>query len=546
MSNDDEIDYKSERTKDLDAIVKSKHPKRVVVAGPGTGKSYLLQKAIEEKQKDGKTEFLAITFIGKLGDALADDLAGLAKTTTMHSFARELVLQDRPKDWVYYPKIKDVIKEDLNIKGITEFEIGDENYEERSNYYKAVGEADIVYYAVKMCKEDGSKIPSRDLILIDEFQDFNEIEDEFITLLAKKNEILIVGDDDQALYKFKMSDPKFIRNKHDSSNTEFESHTLRWCSRCPEAVVKSFHNVVDHYKTELTGRINKDYLCYVPDKEKDSKLNPKINVMQAQVGQIAMKIKKELDGMLKSQSIKSVLVIGEGRTCKSTLATVARLMSEYGFKNVQYSNMEESTFQLKHHVIDGYKALLRQKNEAVAWRLISIELDDKVRTDLISKNYSDTPNFIAGLPDDFKKKHEANAKALVGILEKTNSARKQISDSTITKLSEELVIKKKEERELFIDQLVHESKFLDRPLANLDITVCNILGSKGLGADVVFLIGFDKHKLPAKDKVDDSEIYQMLVALTRTKKRIYLVNTKGCEVSSFINAIDKDNYQVIS
>ncbi len=50
-----------------------------------------------------------------------------------------------------------------------------------------------------------NKIPVFDLILVDEFQDFNETESEFVDLLAQKNEIVIVGDDDQTLYGFKGS-----------------------------------------------------------------------------------------------------------------------------------------------------------------------------------------------------------------------------------------------------------------------------------------------------------------------------------------------------
>lgn len=86
------IDYKSEREKDILAIKSSNHPRKIIVAGPGTGKSYLFAELIKEKKKIGKTKFLAITFIGKLGDALADDLCGLAETTTMHGFARKFVL----------------------------------------------------------------------------------------------------------------------------------------------------------------------------------------------------------------------------------------------------------------------------------------------------------------------------------------------------------------------------------------------------------------------------------------------------------------------
>src|SRR3989338_2781590 len=98
------IDHKMERENDLKKIKDSTHKRKIVVAGPGTGKSYMFGELIEEKRKQGKTNFLAITFIGKLGDALADDLCGLAKTTTMHSYARSFVL-DSWRGWTYYPRM---------------------------------------------------------------------------------------------------------------------------------------------------------------------------------------------------------------------------------------------------------------------------------------------------------------------------------------------------------------------------------------------------------------------------------------------------------
>ncbi|MBF8302885.1 MAG: helicase II/ATP-dependent helicase PcrA, partial [Candidatus Dadabacteria bacterium] len=73
-------------------IIESDSDKKLIIAGPGTGKSYLFQEAIKKSRSEGKKNFLAITFIGKLGDFLADDLAGLAQTMTLHAFARKFVL----------------------------------------------------------------------------------------------------------------------------------------------------------------------------------------------------------------------------------------------------------------------------------------------------------------------------------------------------------------------------------------------------------------------------------------------------------------------
>lgn len=540
-----DVDHKAERDKDTQAILSSTHGKRVILAGPGTGKSHLLAEAIEVKKKQGKTKFHAITFIGKLGDALADDLAGLADVTTLHSFAREFVLKHRSKEWVYLPRIKTIILDDLRIHGQEKVEVGDQSYEERSRYYKAIGDDDVVYYAIQICKEDSTKIPQLDLLLVDEFQDFNEIEDEFITLLAGKSEVLIVGDDDQALYKWKGSHPKYIREKHDSANTEYESHSLRWCSRCPEVVIDTFHAIVARHTKELDGRTDKEYIYYYPDKKSDSEQNPKIYIMHSQYRSIAQNIRFELDKILKNQKIKSVLIIGEGMSCgKSMLPAIAHVLKDSGFRDVDYKS-DSKPFSMKQNIVDAYKILLRQKNLPLAWRLIAEELPDQDREKKISDNFTDSKGFIASLSDDFKKLHELNAKTLVKILNGPQSVRKAIADSSVEKLQSAVVESRKGDRELLTEQLIRENHHLKAPLANLDITVCSITGSKGLGADVVFLVGFDQGKLPSKSQPTDEEVYQMLVALTRTKKRFYIVNTVGCKISSFINSIDANNREVI-
>jgi hypothetical protein len=118
------IDFERERASDVARIKDSPHPRKVIVAGPGTGKSHLFAELIKQKRADGKRNFLAITFIGKLGDALADDLCGLAQTTTMHGFARSFVLQ-HCSSWNYYPRMYELIAEDLKADVISSFAIGD-------------------------------------------------------------------------------------------------------------------------------------------------------------------------------------------------------------------------------------------------------------------------------------------------------------------------------------------------------------------------------------------------------------------------------------
>ncbi len=539
-------DHKTERESDLQKIMASEKPRKVVVAGPGTGKSHMFSQLIEAKQKQGKSKFLAITFIGKLGDALADDLCGLAETTTMHSFARSFVLK-HCRGWEYYPHIYEIIAEDLKNEGIKSFEIGDENYVRKTKYYKAVGNADIVHYAVQICKKDSSKIPKYDLILVDEYQDFNSTESELVDLLAQRNEMVIVGDDDQALYDFKGSSPSFIRLKYHNSNIDWESFTLRFCSRCTKVIIKYFHALVNAYKLNSTTetdpakkRIEKEYICYLTGKkdgkDADSNANQKIHLIKnCPVGMIARKILSELEKLVSTQRIGDVLIIGEGQSCKTLLKTVARQLKNYGFKNVSYRD-DGDIITYNESKVDAYRFIAKNESSILGWRILGNPTgeDEKARH---KKNAKTLNTVVTGTPSTLEKLTHKNLLLLESDIEHWEN---ESTDEAERRTAQNEEIRKS----VLVRELKNTYLNLPRPLCNTDITVCNILNSKGLGADVVFVIGFDQGKFPAKKDATSSEIYQMLVAITRAKKRIYLINTVGKKVSQFADCLNTEDLQV--
>lgn len=552
------IAYKKERENDIMAIKSSSHPRKVIVAGPGTGKSYLFGEIIKQKRSKGKTSFLAITFIGKLGDELADDLCGLATTKTMHSFARSLVLE-YCKGWNYYPGMRKLIEDDLKAESIESFKVGDKNYLPKTKYYKAVGDDDVVHYAVQICKKDKNKIPVFDLVLIDEYQDFNATESELVDLLAEKNEIIIVGDDDQALYGFKGSSPSFIREKYDPSNTHWESKTLRFCGRCTEVIIKYFHTLVEKFNLNNSTepdptkrRIEKEFICYAPDREHDSKIydsraNPKIHLIKnCPVGMIAYKIKGELEKLIETQEVKEVLVIGEGRSCNALLKTTAQQLKNYGFKYVDHRG-DSGVFPIRQSVIDAYKFLAKDDASLLGWRILGNPENDSEKEKHL-KNTRTLNSIINGTPSELEKIKQADVSFLENTIEDWGLNREAVDTEEgnqeeakeAARCSQNEVIRK----DVLIRELKRANLYLPRPLCNLDITVCNILNSKGLGADVVFLIGFDQGKFPLKKDPNESEIYQMLVAITRAKKRMYLINTIKSTVSGFISYLDSVDLDV--
>ena len=67
----------------VDAVVAAQTRKKLVVAGPGTGKTYLFKDVLR-----GKRNTLTLTFVNALVEDLSLELFGLSDVKTLHAFAR--------------------------------------------------------------------------------------------------------------------------------------------------------------------------------------------------------------------------------------------------------------------------------------------------------------------------------------------------------------------------------------------------------------------------------------------------------------------------
>ncbi len=92
-------------------------------------------------------------------------------------------------------------------------------------------------------------------ILIDEYQDINPIQYELIYVLTKnKQNLFVVGDDDQAIYGFRGSDGEcFQKMLKDYSETKKIYLNVNY--RCEEAIVKVSQNLISKNKKRLEKKI---------------------------------------------------------------------------------------------------------------------------------------------------------------------------------------------------------------------------------------------------------------------------------------------------
>jgi len=537
--------FKEKADRYIDEIIKSDHPKKLILASPGSGKSTLFQKVCKSNMRNGKTKNIVLSFINELVANLKRDLEPkkLARVSTLHSFALKELRKTPAKDQGFFMKITDVISKDYEILNQNKVDlsetlcnlIDDQNklefYKNRRQYYKYFGPNCSIYTLIKYYEEDDSKIPEFDQLLVDEFQDFNKLEIKLIDLLSQRNDLLIVGDDDQSLYSFRHAYPDEIRSRYKSdTHKNFE---LPFCFRCTKTIVSAFKDVVDEAKKKglLKKRIDNKYE-YFPTKEKDEKSdkNHKIIVKENVFdNSVAFHIHKNIRDIYKSGEAKfSVLVI---TPLPNQAIKIKNQLYKKGFRNVQMQYKDKG--DSKELFLDGLGLLLKNENCNLGWRIVAEHiLNKKGLKSSIEKSYSDKGPFRELINKDQIQYVESLLKIIKKI--KENAA---VTERECEKLFKAIgynpyKIASKKLADRLKDYFPRSDIYKDVP-----IKITNILGSKGLTRDYVFLVNFDdKYLIGDKNNITDEKICSFLVALTRAKNRVYIFSQKIPTFAKWINS----------
>jgi superfamily I DNA/RNA helicase len=252
-----------ERAAASEAIVNSDSEKRLIVAGPGTGKTHTFKQALAKAITDSSSaeKGLALTFIRNLVEELSEALSDVADVFTFHGFCKHQMhrhpVAGLQEGWDYYPGLIEVMAADLELlgrKGIKKADIEQRLHDldgkdgilgealAVGNYYNAVSHTDLVHRVLTHLTENEDAIPSYPLIVVDEYQDFSLLETTFLALLATRSKVLIAGDDDQALYDFKNASSRYIRELY--ADDTYENFDLPYCSRCTAVIVDAVTDVV--------------------------------------------------------------------------------------------------------------------------------------------------------------------------------------------------------------------------------------------------------------------------------------------------------------
>lgn len=538
-----------ERTAASDAIVNSGSEKRLIVAGPGTGKTHTFKQALAKAIADSPIaeKGLALTFIRNLVDDLSDALSDVADVFTFHGFCKHQMhrhpVAGLREGWDYYPPLIEVMAADLELlghKGIKR-----EDIEQRlhaldetdgilgealaiGNYYNAVSHTDLVHRVLTHFTENEDEIPSYPLIVVDEYQDFSLLETSFLALLAMKSKVLIAGDDDQALYDFKNASSRYIRELY--ANDDYENYDLPYCSRCTAVIVDAVNDVVAAAKANgnLQGRLDKPFECYLPDKQNESEEHQKIIYAQCSVqskkapypgryiADVIETIPVEVIRESKEGGYPTVLVIGDKPFMPAAYEVVKERFPQAQMKKGIASLMAP---------LDGYRRLASDSHSRLGWRIITLCFEFPERDELVRTALEADADLVPELPDEYRDEHLAIAEIVRRLREGeqlTDEEERQLSEAVgmeIANVKESLAVVDDEE----LPEEDDENADGDEDAPTIQFT--SLVGSKGLSASYVFIVGFNNGFFPREpNAITDDEVCKLLVALSRTRVECHVVS----------------------
>ena len=597
----------------------------LVLAGAGSGKTRVLTARIANLMNNGVDDYniLAITFTNKAAKEMRERLETMAPGNvafvgTFHSLGLRIIrenvaaaglmpnftildsddvlsiIKKTLKDMNYDPKqyspayirnrISFIKNENLSDAELVKFFNTPpekvalqvyESYKQKLIKNNSVDFDDLLLIPVKMFMinpEVLEKYQERfKYILIDEYQDTNEVQYRMIKLLAKKyKNLFVVGDNDQSIYGFRGANYQNILNfEKDYPNSivillEENYRSTKMILDAANSVIKNNTSRKDkNLRANIGDGIKTKYLRSYDEKNEITQVISEIKLL------LNDGFKKENIGILYRTNAQSRII--EEQFIKASMPY--KVVGSYYFYNRR---------EIK-DLISYLRLILNNHDEIALRRVINVP-----KRGIGPKSISDLELIAtnAGITmfDALNKGKEVDFKNLILKLSKEaeNLSLTELVELVLTEsgIESELKNEKSLEADIRLENLmefksithsfeertgsVNLSDFLEEVSLIADIsehkeendavTLMTIHSAKGLEFDAVFLVGLEEGIFPHTNSfIEEGGLEEerrlCYVGITRAKKRLYLTNAKrrllyGKETinppSRFISEIDKN------
>jgi len=594
----------------------------LVLAGPGAGKTEVLTHRIAYlvTNRDQKpAEILAVTFSRKAAYDMAErlkDFQGLEKAkpriSTLHAEALR-ILREMKKDGKFLLEEDEALElmidaaQDLRLyigarevtglgqeiallkaKNILPNEIKDidnhtkmlkkfyERYEELLAFNQATPIDGLVMKVVRVLHATGfNRQYNIRHLLVDEYQDVNQAEFQFIKLLAEDAESLFaVGDDDQSIYGWRGTDPNIIRSfQRDFEKTQIE--ILDESHRCTEhillgaqAIVSKDPNCIqkplrsakgegslihlllskswtveglwiaewirDHVSKNLFEARNIAILCKTPKF---------VEFLAGELRRVGIEVSYwRSGGLLADKNVRDIMAHIRLLTDREDNLALRRCMSTPTCQGV------------------GRIGLLRlrkiaEKNSCSLWKVVT----NAIRYRELKRWQDQLIAFASKIKQLDLKSAEANVDQTIQLIARQIGVSESQSVEKLRRFAQALP--PDADLDYFLSEV--RSRKLDlaggQPEPEEQTNAVNVMSmhsAKGLNFDVVFLLGMDEGILPDSTREENEQRRLCYVAMTRARKELFLCHARlrtgpaarGWSIyhpSRFLNDIPKKHIEVI-
>jgi superfamily I DNA/RNA helicase len=584
------------RDQNASAIAQHDANKFLIVSGPGTGKSHLFLDRIKywcEKNADARV--LVTSFVRKLvadlqndiDQKLSDEQKCKITALTLHKFARGIVEKNHgTRKWPlksYFRIIGQSWKQVVwgDVLAFSPAIMRDnhpwENFEQQLHqrapeaseewmglhaaycklcqFYNAVGFADLILRAASALTEN-PELRESNYFIIDEYQDFNLSEQYLIErLVGDALGLFIVGDDEQVLYEtLKSGTPSLIRQLY--KDTHYLNGMLPFCGRSTYDITKNAdHFIRQNVDTDCIEKI------YLPLKSQSD--GQKVQIIACASAAIAadyvekfvsdnrellQQRKQQLEAGKPADAFLLILTPWKGVDFYGTQAKerIDSIVAEYRTEAQIFS--EDYYRLLSHYLLAkdphnnfNFRKLLHYSGISTAkvHELIKAAMSNGI--DLCDLNDPDINNALAKCTEI-----KAILDSETPVVERLDKITPLISFSDRRNVQKEMEYKPINQK--ILAQLERdedeqaELEEVEQRVAAVELMT--IVGSKGLSADHVIIVGFDDVHMKWVSK---NAFY---VAMTRARKSLHMLTALKAggarQAHAFLDQLSDDHLEFYS
>ncbi|MBQ8901906.1 MAG: UvrD-helicase domain-containing protein [Bacilli bacterium] len=575
----------------------------LVVAGAGSGKTKVLTTRIAYLIESGiySSNILAITFTNKAAKEMKDRISKIVSDNysfvgTFHSFGLRVIKENYEalglaKNFTIIDSddVLSIIKKILKDLGYDIKQVAPSYIRNRISFIKneMLSDAEIeryflsepekiakqVYYEYEKVLKKNNVVDFDDLlklpvelfmknadildkyqekykyILIDEYQDTNEVQYKLVKLLSNKyRNIFVVGDQNQAIYGFRQANYKNILNfekDYPDANVVVLNQNYRSTTTILNAANSVIKNNIERKEVNLFSELGEGVkVKYLRSNDGLQEVNLVIN---------------EIKSLLDMGYKKNDFAIFYRTNAQSRIYEEAMLKNNFPYKVVG-----SFYFYKRKEIKDliSYLKLIANHNDDISLKRVINEPKRGIGAKTIESLENEAEINGTSMYDSITSGKELEFKKIIEELSKEaeNLSLTELIDAVLEKsgMKDELEKEKNLDSELRIDNLmefrsitenyqnvtgsVNLEDFLDEISLIADIsehqnqddaiTLMTLHSAKGLEFKVVFMVGMEEGLMPhsnafCEENGIEEERRLCYVGITRAKERLYLTNAKS-------------------